>query len=279
MSQKSHHEHRQRHTDLLTPTRMRYTYGMLLDKFHFDLEQQYFNQKRWLLNRLVTGPGVVCGMDVQPTDHGKSIVVTPGLAIDRCGREIVIVEQSSPVVLPYHEPGGKQYSKQEDAAGQQQHSGQHEHSDQYSTHTEHYHQHHCEEEYAHVLLCYHECESDPVPVMAGNCETEEVCVPSTIREQYEIKIRDGKAPERRSSFTDIIEGGRINYGALVEYVIKGCRSLPDDCCIPLANVRMRKKGERYEPDDIDPNVRPIVFTNRMLYELIQSLIGSDTDNY
>lgn len=278
MSQKIQYEHRQQHTDLLTPTKMNYSYGQLLGELQFKLEQQYHIHKRWLLNRLVTGPGVVCGMDLQPADQGRSIVVTPGLAIDRCGREIVIAQQSSPVVLPYHEPEDKQYSKQEDVAAQEEeHSGQHEH-DQYST-PKRYHQHRCEDEYAHVVLCYRECESDPVPVMAGNCETEEVCVPSTIREQYEIKIRDGKAPQRRSSLTDIIEGGRINYGALVEYVTKGCRSLPDDCCIPLANVRMREKGERYEPDDIDINVRPIVFTNRMLYELIQSLIGRETDTY
>jgi len=26
-------------------------------RFHLELEKDYFNSKRWLLNRLVTGPG------------------------------------------------------------------------------------------------------------------------------------------------------------------------------------------------------------------------------
>src|SRR5437764_2971037 len=49
----NHHEQVAEHTDLNTPKRMRYSYGLLMDKLHFDLEQQYFNNKRWLLNRRI----------------------------------------------------------------------------------------------------------------------------------------------------------------------------------------------------------------------------------
>jgi len=41
-----------------TFVRNRYFYGKLLDVFHFELEQNYLNAKRWLLTRLVTGYGV-----------------------------------------------------------------------------------------------------------------------------------------------------------------------------------------------------------------------------
>src|SRR3970282_1579003 len=47
---------------LESPTRNRYFYGKLLTERHFDLEQRYFNRKRWLLNRLTLGSGVICGL-------------------------------------------------------------------------------------------------------------------------------------------------------------------------------------------------------------------------
>src|SRR5271170_5733650 len=86
--------------DMCSPVRNRYYYGKLLDVFHFDLEQNYFNTKRWMLNRLVCGYGVVCGLNVTLGADGQSVVVTPGLAIDKCGREIIVCQQSDPFPLP-----------------------------------------------------------------------------------------------------------------------------------------------------------------------------------
>src|ERR1043166_6993295 len=76
--------------DLQTAERNRYFTGKLLDVFHMELEQEYFNSKRWLHNRLITGPGVVCGLKVELTDDQKSVVIGPGFGIDRCGREIIV---------------------------------------------------------------------------------------------------------------------------------------------------------------------------------------------
>src|SRR5215813_11048453 len=86
--------------DLRTPVRNRYFYGKLLDVMHLEMEQEYFNSKRALLNRFVIGPGVVCGLDVELTSDEKSVVVSPGFAIDRCGREILVTKPSEPVELP-----------------------------------------------------------------------------------------------------------------------------------------------------------------------------------
>ena len=49
---------------LAAPQRNNYFYGKLLDEFHFQMEQHYMNQKRWLLNRLSLGTGVLCGLEV-----------------------------------------------------------------------------------------------------------------------------------------------------------------------------------------------------------------------
>src|SRR5688500_4793888 len=100
----AHHNQQRRDlktpADLRVPVRNRYFYGKLLDVMHLEMEQTYFNSKRALINRLVIGPGVVCGLDVELSDDGKSVVVLPGVAIDRCGREIVVTKPSQPVELP-----------------------------------------------------------------------------------------------------------------------------------------------------------------------------------
>ena len=69
--------------------RNNYFYGKLLDVAALSQEQRYYNGKRWLLNRLVTGSGVLCGLDVV-VDGDGSLVVEPGAAIDSAGREIVV---------------------------------------------------------------------------------------------------------------------------------------------------------------------------------------------
>lgn len=262
----SRHEYSTPDTDLNAPKRMRYSYGLLLDKFHFELEQQYFNNKRWLLNRRIFGPGVVCGLDVQLDRDREGVVVLPGLAIDRCGREIIVPKQSDPVKLPVYVPPGREKKPAEAQASWLKTEQSH-------------HQHHCEEEFVHIVLCYHECASDPVPVLVGNCETEDPCVASSIREQYKIYWKKGKAPERKSEFPDIIEGRRINHDALVEYITRPCRRLPDDCCIALADVRIGEHDHDYEPDDIDINVRPVVYTLPVLFQLIKSLVQTDESDY
>ena len=139
--------------DLKTPVRNHYFYGKLLDVFHLELEQEYFNSKRWLHNRLVTGPGVVCGLKVELTDEDKYIVVGPGFAIDRCGREIVVASHSKPYPLPECPP----YDATKKRGYQDQKRSKQQEVEPPS---------YCDVPFAHVVLCYHECEADPIPAMA-----------------------------------------------------------------------------------------------------------------
>jgi hypothetical protein len=104
----------------------------------------------------------------------------------------------------------------------------------------------------------------------------EVCAAGSIRERYKVEVRGGHAPERASNFPDVITGRRINYNAIVEYVTRPCRPLPEDCCIPLANVLLRDTGQGWEPE-IDINCRPIVYTNRLLYDLLISLLKEESE--
>src|SRR3954447_18001817 len=83
---------RPRHRDggLRSFVRNRYFYGKLLDVHHLEMEQRYLNEKRWLLNRLGFGSGVLCGLEVDVS--GSRVRISPGVAIDGLGREIVVPE-------------------------------------------------------------------------------------------------------------------------------------------------------------------------------------------
>lgn len=70
-----------------------YFYGKLMTVRDFVLEQQYVNDKRWLINNLLFGSGTVCGLNVSST--GTNVFVESGFAIDRCGREIILPDDVS----------------------------------------------------------------------------------------------------------------------------------------------------------------------------------------
>ena len=60
-----------RRTGLSAPRRNRFFHGKMMDVHHFELETDYGIGMRRLLNRLVTGSGVVCGLDVEAGDDKR----------------------------------------------------------------------------------------------------------------------------------------------------------------------------------------------------------------
>jgi len=68
--------------------RLRYFHGMLLDDKAFRAEQQYHAGKRRMLNRMLHGSGVVCGLDLKSKKDARWIEVTSGFALDCSGNEI-----------------------------------------------------------------------------------------------------------------------------------------------------------------------------------------------
>ncbi len=246
--------------DLCSPVRNRYFYGKLLDVFHFELEQDYFNIKRWLLNRLVAGYGVVCGLGVSLGPDNQSVVVSPGVAIDKCGHEIIVCHPSDPFPLPpppsAPPPGGSGSSPS--ASNPTSPTA----ADCCDTGT-----------YYHLSLCYLECQADPVPALGGDCDTQALCTPGAIRERYKLGLDEGKLcpASTTSRIPDAIANGQVVYSVLVNYVSNPCPDPCDDCCIPLANICLPDPGKSYDQNSIDITVRPIVYTNDVLYELILAM--------
>lgn len=69
--------------------RNNYYYGKLLTSKDFQNEQDYINNKRRLINRVLHGVGIVYGLDVVAADD-SSIILQSGMALDAAGREIVV---------------------------------------------------------------------------------------------------------------------------------------------------------------------------------------------
>jgi len=226
--------------------RNRYYYGKLLDVVHFDIEQDYGNYKRWLINRAVIGCGVVCGLDVELSRDGKSVTVTRGLAFDGDGRELIVPSRSREIELP---PPPESDSKQAPCYD--------------------------DEGRYHLVICYHECPGGSDPGPGGDCG-DDPCVTSLILEKYSLEWRAGRAPDvpHDVCVPELVSGERINRRALALHISR-CPDTSCGLCIPLANVTIPKPGEGEV--DIDITVRPIVYTNPLLYELITAMT-SDRQN-
>lgn len=70
--------------------RNRFFSGKLLTAEDLELEQEYFREKLKRHNRYLHGFGVVFGLEVSKS--ARDVVISPGLAIDCQGNEIVVPE-------------------------------------------------------------------------------------------------------------------------------------------------------------------------------------------
>ncbi len=68
--------------------RNHYFHGKLLTEKDLADEQHYFREKQRLLNLNLFGSGIVSGLQVSASD--QAITVTPGMALDGYGREIML---------------------------------------------------------------------------------------------------------------------------------------------------------------------------------------------
>jgi hypothetical protein len=83
--------------------RPRYFAGKLVTAEDFELEQRYHIEKRWLLNRMLQGAGIVSGLGVVPSERG-TVTVEPGFALDPYGREILVSEPQQLAIPDCVEP-------------------------------------------------------------------------------------------------------------------------------------------------------------------------------
>jgi hypothetical protein len=246
--------------NLRRPCRNNYFYGKLLDVFHFELEQNYINHKRWLLNRLALGYGVLCGLRVYvDPENPRRLRLGVGVAIDKWGREI-IVPAPSRAIDPFQLTEECGHPTELYPAPMPTPT---------PTPTP------APDQCVHLCLAYHECESELTPMMVGECEPEQRCVPSVICEQYMVLVRAGSAPPVPTTCPEVLQqlfaGNTLNYDKLVAWTLQGCQPAPSDPCVVLANVSLPGPDCAISQSSIDMAVRPIVYSNRLLFDLILCL--------
>jgi len=229
---------------LVSPARNRYYYSKLLDTEHLELEQLYGNMKRWMLNRLTLGSGVLCGLEVLLSADKMSVRVRPGVAVDGLGREI-IVPLLSPPVDPLHPTDACGRPAGDPIRGQR----------------------------ATLYICYLECEAEPAQVMVSTCSDDNQCENGIVRERYRLRIAAGVPPRQGltgKQCVSIFDGptGDARRRALCAVLDASC-SIPDEVCVPLATLTVDGNGSI---TDVETCLsRRTVYSNAMLLELILCL--------
>jgi hypothetical protein len=152
---------------LKSPRRNKYFYGKLMDEFHFQMEQDYSNRKRWLLNRYSLGEGVLHGLNVTLTPDNKKVHLGKGLAIDALGREIIVPENIE--IDPHFFTDNCGIQQKEPIPA--------------------------DIKVVYLHLSYRECAADYMPAFISDCTTTEKCIPGTIVECYHVLVLKDKPQE------------------------------------------------------------------------------------
>ena len=225
---------------LAAPERNHFFYGKLMGVTQFEKEQRYHLHKRSLINRLVLGTGVVCGLDVvfDPDSDGR-LRIEPGVAIDGRGCEIV-----------FHEPVSIDPHQLTDLQGEPQGEP-------------------IDEGSVELCLAYAECKKDPVPVLVPDCDNPGNCAPSTIRESFRILVRRAGDEIPAAPSCGLGEPTLPDAAALHERL---CQRISEPCPVPpdrpSACVLLARVALPLNEDSIDPCAgRPLVYSNALLYEL------------
>lgn len=228
-----------------TPERNRYFYGKLLDEASLRMEQSYFNQKRWMMNRLGLGSGVLCGLQVNV--QGDCVCIAPGVAIDTMGHEIVVPEavpiDPRKITDDRGVPTGDEITEGKDVG--------------------------------YVCLAYRECLAESVPVLVTDCDNPNQHAPSVIRESFCVLVKKGPAPTLREvpdkKICDALseKDPEVRRRKICEVLSSRACSADDTCaCVVLASIT--REGDKISVTPCD--VRPLVYSNPELFEMLMCLL-------
>jgi hypothetical protein len=227
-------------SELESPRRNRYFDGNVLTAAGQTLEQEYRLARERLLNLHVLGHGVVSGLDVTSVQSGEEwgIRVSPGLAIDGCGRLVVVPEEHEVVPLALTDEQGHPIARRRGRLPRR----------------------------LVVSLCYREVPVDLEPA-PGFDEPEA----ATWLETYAVRVSKGRASKaagpRSERALDGLRAGRL-HEALCALSDALDAPPPADPCVVLANLTTADDGT-LDVEQCTP--RPIVPTNRLLLALVGAL--------
>ncbi|HEX3035147.1 MAG TPA: hypothetical protein VHT73_08440 [Thermodesulfobacteriota bacterium] len=234
--------------------RNNYYYGKLMTVRDFFQEQCYFNEKRWLINRMISGWGVVCGLDVKPKEgETNKVIVTPGLAIDCCGREILVCEEKTVELIPEECDCCKKEKKKEEQG----------------------------QEKKEMVICleFYECKAEPINLPPIACDQKEKGEFNRIRDSYKIRVKpksEVDLQDQCKEFCPLEHKDKTVQHYLCEELKEGCCECPEHPCLVLAEVTITQSEDPQNPYTIEIDKcsnRRLVYTNNLLYDLIHCYHG------
>jgi hypothetical protein len=231
-------------TDLLSlmaPERNRYFYGLMMDADRFQKDQDYFNRRSYLLNRLVNGSGVVAGLGLTWNSGGPSLTLRPGVAIDAAGREIVVPSDTAVDITQLTDTTGKPTGPVPDGAT------------------------------LLISIAYREKNIDPVPVLVPDCDHPNACATATVQENFAIIVTAAAGPPPPAPGcvfgTFPLPPGAALQQAIEKQIENAWTPAPADPSIVLARLDLAA-GTLDAVSD-----RPVVCSNTLLAQMIVCLAG------
>lgn len=248
---------------VIASERMRYFPGRFLSARDFSDEQRYFRTYRYLHNRLLHGWGVARGLRVFPHPveacRKEHVKLECGMALDCCGREIVLREAVVAPPIPWHTSPAQNVPAD---LGEGEASGAD--ADELARRRR-----------WHPLLCLEYCEDEmervPVLYSERNCD-EERREFSRVAECYRLvwhwvrhsdlptyhwKVRDGGCPELDPCDDDCEKEHADSRHCCIDPVC------PPDYCVPLAWIEGDGTSD-ITPEQIVTLGRPTVETPGLL---------------
>lgn len=161
--------------------RPNYSYGMLLEARHLAMEHRYHALRMNTHDIRLHDFGTVCGLRVEPHPSAECwnrfAILRPGIALDCCGREIVVPED---LYVPLVDGATSGW------CGCGQEAGHVPAAPDKPVDVPPF-------EKLYILLRYRQCDTDPIPAYVrpcgccGPCDHGD-CVPSVTREGYEVVV-------------------------------------------------------------------------------------------
>lgn len=226
--------------------------GKLLTEGDLNRDQRYMIDKLRLHYVALHGWGVACGLMVRPHPQCPDrFVVTAGLAVDDCGREIRLVKDcvtifpAPPLPAPDPcEPETEPCKEGEETAARKP-----------------------KRQTYYVCIRYSECQEDFMPVVFATCcgtakQPNRVCEGATIdllTEPPECL----KEIEKRKKWKHPEDCHK-----LWQQIPEKCPPVAKECCIPLAVIRDYVYYEPLTEGMIDNSIRPVLPSVAHLEELI-----------
>ena len=228
-------------------TRNNYFCGKLMTVRDFEAEQSYFNEKRWLINRMVHGWGVVCGLDVTLKEgETDKVIVSSGLAIDCCGREILVCEEQEVQLIPVESECHKEKGAKEEGV-------------------------------KNLVICleYYECKTEPINLPPIACDQKEKCEFNRIRDSFKkIRVKnksDVDIEDPYGKYCPFEDKGKSMHENLCGRLKEGCPECPKRPCLVLAEVTITPSSDPPTIEIDQCSKRKLVYNNPLLFDLINCL--------